>query len=784
MMIFTFLLITQIANTQIVNPNTQNTGEKAAATASSTALPQAQGDTQQAPSAKPAASQSQVDLLFFADIDGRISRPGCGGGQRHTAPEFLHLKQLIRAMRVTSEEEGIKPPLPVFGGSFIGPDPFGEFLFDSPSGARKAAQLLDLTGAEVIAVGPRDLESGLVRFKNYVQAMNQRGRKLLASNLSVKGLSFERYQIIKRGEKRLLFMSLLPVSEIKFLPDAEGISIEDPKKIYAKILKETAGRYDLVILVSHLDTTWSYPEHTLSFLKSLSSPPNLVLVTSVFREGDTKFLDYMKMSPKTTILASHRYGYSLTAARIKLDDSTGSTDIAPRLIQTEIKPLPVRERSFIDAMMDSFCKANHRSLGVKLSKPWTFDKFSQYVLGMMQAKANADIAVIDRRMFMNADLPMNGELTAEDLLRRLRSDSPVVLMKLKGSAIKSMLGKYLSKDSPIVLRGLEKKGGKLYVNGRELSDNVRYRVATTKFLAAGGGGWLPKTPFTQIAPGVRSTLISWLKETRDPSEHALPDMLSKYSIYAITNTGASLTMTKVKNTTLYPEKGDLPAEGSSAVNLDITVDAGIANAYHSLSTHIQIIYGKAWMEGGSSTETKDEVKSSALYQWKGWAEGGSGGTWYPIPFVELTGNTEVTPSLSSDKRAYAVASIAGIGLEPWRNRLFFKLGAGFRQSRDDNGIDEYSTAYFGWQLTGGPLTTIYGTPLKGESRLDGYFYQQGKKTWDIQATTKVYLVTSESLSFFMSHTLTAYKKGSESWLWVTEFMFGLNFTVDGSIPLM
>ncbi|MBU1239641.1 hypothetical protein KJ865_08010, partial [Myxococcota bacterium] len=94
--------------------------------------------------------------------------------------------------------------------------------------------------------------------------------------------------------------------------------------------------------------------------------------------------------------------------------------------------------------------------------------------------------------------------------------------------------------------------------------------------------------------------------------------------------------------------------------------------------------------------------------------------------------------------------------------------------------------YAGYQLTNGELFKIGDITVKGESRLDTYYFRNrvGVNNYEMEWTTKIYLTLTDRLFFNVTHSAYAYREATGRWSWVNELLVGLNVLFDRRIPFI
>ena len=761
---------------------------------------------------------AHLDIVYVADMLGRFFTPDCLGNKPRS---YLRpLSQVVQILEQQSVQAG-RTSLVLGGGNLFSPDAIGHYLLSTLSGALFVSGEFHSMNMAASAWGPMDLLAPESVITMVARILFRQDMPLVATNaVCAKGQETfckERIQssvLFEAGNIRIGLMVLFPEKFTSSLPKdtRKWLSFSDPVKTYEthrkRLLQQGAH---LIFVVSHLDTENTFPSSTLAFLRALSVPePSLVFTTSAQHPSPAKtsYISLIQRTSGALIVGTSRLGRSVVQLHLQLrsDNNQWRVDAnASHAVDIPVNAAPMTLADPGSLQVTQFCTEFNRPLGNNvIDPPMDANAFLQYILGILRTQLRTEIAIINRDAINPYDFPVSGPVTRELLVRLLRTDSSLVIIKIKGKAIKELLGPFSEgKNQALAIVGLEKTPNGFTVNKRNIDDEMHYAVATTQYVALGGGGILPVQKNIVLQNNRLHTVVMQhflQRSSRRPNIHLhqdFPDLWKNYIWNAGSNLGMSLGHSNVARSGVYADKPKLTGQDLTSTNMDITLFTELSNMHQALSARSRFLYGKTWTSTidaqtqervSISKETADEIRLNMLYQlktpkntwWKGrW--------WAPVPFVDAGLTTEFTPSLRDESlRSKVFSVLAGAGLEVWENRLFFKAGGGLRRDVGEEDTRTQQTLYAGWQLNNGDLFPLFQTPLKGESRLDFYVMDSNgnPRAYEIQAASKLYFAINNRIFLNFTHDIYAFKRAKERWSWAMDFLFGINVLFDVRVPFI
>jgi len=756
-----------------------------------------------------------LDVLYVADMLGRFFTPDCPGGKPRSY--LLPLARTVQALEKESVQAG-RTPLVLGGGNLFSPDAIGHYLLSNLSGAIFVAGEFRGMNMAASAWGPQDLLAPENVIEMVARIFFRQEMPLVATNaVCAKNVQCSSRLVpsvlLEAGGIRIGVMALFPEKFTASLPrgTSEWLSFTDPAAAYKaqreRLLQQGA---QLIFVVSHLDTETTFPAGTLGFLRGLDIPePDVVFATGAQHPAvdNPGYIPLIQRTSGALIVGSSRLGRSVLQLRLVLRKSSGWT-VNTNAVQALDVPVPAAPMTPVDPgslQVTQFCAEYNKPLGNNIIEPpMNPDAFLQYVLGILRMSSRTEIAVINRDAINPYDFPVSGLVTRELIVRLLRADSPLVVMKLKGKALKELLGPFVEgKNRALAVLGMEKTKNGFTVNRREIEDDLHYGIVTTQYVALGGGGILPaQKDATVLEDRLHARVMNYFmkRSARAPRVNPqgdFPDLWKNYVWMGGGNLGMSFGNSTVEHSGLYADKPKLNGQDLTATSIDATLFTGISNVNQAVTARSRFLYGKTWTstknnETGErirvSSETADEIRFNLLYQLKtpknAWWQGR---WWAPVPFVDAGFTTEFTPSLREETlRSKVLSAMAGLGLEVWENRLFFKAGGGLRRNVEEDGTHTQQTVYAGWQLNNGDLFPLLGSTIKGESRLDFYVMDSGGNTrdYELQASSKLYFAIDNRIFLNFTHEIYALKRTGARWSWAMDFLFGVNVLFDARIPFI
>ncbi len=757
-----------------------------------------------------------LHVLFHGDFLGRYHWPGCGDQQSDRC-HYGNLLGAIRDLRSEVREKGDPEPIVLSGGNMLGPDILGQFIFSQTNGFRRETlNLIKKAGYDAILAGRHDWSAPLKHFKAYLERAAALGLTILAGNIKCKNKKDPRcihtghqgrtFAFLERGPLKIAVFGVIKedIAKSFILENAKGLEMEEPAKHLRPLIQKARKKMgaDLVILVTDVNSADTGPKNVLDLVRKLGPDgPDLVVANGLYDAAsqEADFISRISTARSAPIVGTSRFGehliHSVLNFERKSDGSYALKNISSKKVMSKDHASDKEDEKILKQMLSALCEKVHVPLGSgRIVKPMSRDDFITYMMRIMVREGKAEIAMLPDTLFAKANFPLEGTLTIEKINRAIRFSDPVGIIRVKGSWIKTVFEKYRkAKDTSLRFEGITKKGKLFYVNDRLLMDNQHYRIATTAFVANGGGGLITaQKSFSPLEnkPSLRKLAAQFFKEDRQENQGKadienidvntdFTSLNRKFLLSSVLDFNMALNDVSIMRPGLYTDRPQLNRERLTGILFNVTLALEATNHLHSLSARGNVRYGKSrtWSTDDvtgittvTEAETDDLVSLYLLYKFTRMHRKYDPKRWYyPIPFVETYAQTEITRDLVSEAgeryRYTEFAGIAGPGFMP-HPKVFVKTG--FVTRSHNILIPEEREAnlglYAGFTLARHPLVNIMKSPLYAESRLDFYFMEfRDKRSKEFIWTNKFSFALIGRIFLNITHEFYVYQtRGNET----------------------
>ncbi|MCA9664845.1 MAG: 5'-nucleotidase C-terminal domain-containing protein [Myxococcales bacterium] len=737
------------------------------------------------PAAPPPAELHRLHVLYTADLYGRFSWPGCRrlasslGGLN---ADFSHFIGALRARRSAIKRAG-GASLTVMGGSMTRPDLLGIYTFRRDEPARLAHRLLRMADLDAVGVGLYDFGARPDHVQRYLTGLAKSKIAALAANVTCKraddfrcrafGVGEHRYQIVKRGGLKVGIFGLVRGDLLdRVLPRSRvGLKVKDPTKVARQVVAtlREKEKVDLVVLIANVNVESDTPQPVVDLLRGLVKPQHrvdIVLANAMFERDGDRFVGSMRVDNGPVVVGTDRFAQTLGELTVTWERERGHVIVKDvKVARHDASHFEPAKRAVpsVRRLLSGVCKTYDRVLGpARIKGSILRNDFMRYLLEIMRHHEKAEIAVLNHSAIADTTFPMSGRLTAETILRTIRSETKVGSVKMTGERLKALLSRHLGIDGELAVIGVEKKDGSWTVNGRQLVTGERYRVALSSFVAAGGDGLLKLSKssesFSASELSLRRLVTEFLSKggassDGDPSLDArkdFPDLENRWLISTNMSLGFGLSTISVHNN--FEPSGAtrytvplLRRDNVTTLSFDARFDFSMTARNHSIETQVQLQYARAYTRAQPTVaapapetvdaEALDRILVSASYRLRALRSVWGKKWWVPQPYAEAILITEFSPSGIytpnpqnpdvTDTYHYAdLSGIVGIGLQP-HSLIFLKVGfvqRGELFTPDNARTDSRGSRglYLGYQLKPWKIVANASHPLSLESRLDFY----------------------------------------------------------------
>lgn len=370
----------------------------------------------------------------------------------------------------------------------------GDFFQGTPEGNLSRGEIpllaMNYLGYDALTLGNHEFDFGV----DPVVSLSRRAAfPFLSANLGVLDPGtppfFQDYTIFDRGGVRILVVGVInPDLFASVESDLEGqLEVGDPAEAVRRVLAETAGEWDVSVVLSHLglerDRKLAAEVEGIDFILGGHSHSGMEELETV-----------------STTRIGQTYGKATTAALLAFDYRRGAfSGVDYRLIQLEYdgeRSDPAMEllleyataeiRSRMDGEIARSPGGLPRARGVESSPIGCF------VADVIRESSGADFAFANRAG-IRADLPA-GPVTRRDVFQALPFDNTVVVMDLTGEEVRGLIDHlfgwggygYDFSEGVLITVDPEAEPGEwvedVLVGGRPLEPDRTYRVATNSYL--------------------------------------------------------------------------------------------------------------------------------------------------------------------------------------------------------------------------------------------------------------------------------------------------------------
>ncbi|MEM7305519.1 MAG: 5'-nucleotidase C-terminal domain-containing protein [Planctomycetota bacterium] len=378
----------------------------------------------------------------------------------------------------------------------------GDWFQGTPEGGIEQGeafvQLLAETGFDAMAVGNHEFDHGVPRLVELLDAVQP---PAVMANVYDRG---ERvpwaapYRIVERGGLRIALVGLV-AEETPMIthPDARGLEFRDPADELAGLWDELEAEADLVIALTHIGVT-----HDRQLAEAIAELPLIVgghshtRLPEGVREGDTLIVQTGSKAQQLgrVDLWIDRSNGDVLGSRARLLDLRAPAEGLAPTFDAACEALAERAAAEMDVVVGRLAAGMDRARGIRSSSA------GNLITDLFRERAQADVGIHNKggvRTSLEA-----GEVTRRDLFEILPFDNTLVVLDVKGSALRRVLARSIEGGghsgidvSGLTIRVEEIGGAKtrllgVEIGGEPLVPDRTYRVATNSFLAAGGDGYL------------------------------------------------------------------------------------------------------------------------------------------------------------------------------------------------------------------------------------------------------------------------------------------------------
>jgi len=751
-------------------------------------------------------STPAVELLFHADLDGRLATPACAGTPPGGAPPtYAALIGRLTALRAAATGAEATAPVTLLGGNFATPDLFGATLIErGREGIDALAGILAPAHYDAIALGHHELSLDKVSLGQLVTALQAQGTPVLATNLRcdshARGIcpAVQPDVLLKRGDVPVGVVATISPAVIPGIPPSllKGLTLDDPAtaaRAAIQRLRKRGARVVVLMAQGPRDTTALDRVDALS--RQLAAAPaderpDIILAGGLAGDLGDRPVRTLRRDGAAPIAGSPTGAGGLTRVRWAAAPDPATPFSEPLVIDTIPSAGAVPDEvttSRLRAQLATVCAAYGKAVApAGIRGVLTREAFTTYILEVMRRRARAEVAVVNRLFVKGAAFPLSGPLTRAELYRALPFRATVGVARVAGGVVDSALGPALGSDQLSAV-GLTKGPGGVAVNGRPLDKARAYRVATIAFVANGGDGLLPAgaLPWHPLPgePDLRDLVEDFLAHhtadrdgdpTIDPRTDFGRPVAERPLVVALGDLGLDLSSTSIANAPAYTDT-QLVRATQLAVTGNATGLLQVRDRVHEADLRLDLKYG--WSRNqpvGSpltSGETADLITFSGVYNFRGLR-----GSDYllkrtvPDPFVRVRLESEFTrPAVTATQtRTFHHAQMtntAGV-LFAVMPKLRLRAGAGAQAELLASGADGawQPVLEAGGTLDPVAIATFGPLAVKLEGLVDYDFVDPtGLRQHEVRGTTKLSVPLLPTLFITVGLDVFAVQRERQGW---------------------
>ncbi|MBN8613459.1 MAG: 5'-nucleotidase C-terminal domain-containing protein [Deltaproteobacteria bacterium] len=617
--------------------------------------------------------RSSARVLASAGIAGRFGEPICGEG-RLVEPH---------------EEAGFTGPLARRGaggdalvidtGGLL--EPHGVARFAARDLPQTLADLVQALGYDALALGENDLGAPRARVLEVLRLFAARGVPYLASNLScdepasavcasVLDASDAAFRMHVGTEEAAVLSMLDPDVLERIAPDrAEGLRFAPIADALPSAVRAARGA-GATLVVAILDLT-SAEAFALARELPADARPDLVLLA---HEGED--LLFARPATVTPAISAPPQGGGVEVLLGRSDAmAVGFEMLAVPLDEANEHPAPA-VTAFATAVGEAYCRAYGAHLpGGHLAREIDVPDVVSLSAQIVREFAGADVAFLNEGAIDAAFRPADpDQLSHSDFYIALEYDEPLQVADVPASWLLEALQR--ARTRGLATPGLdheaeelaEAETSDLRVRDRAPVDGALYRVATIRFLAAGGDGALPELPEgtswrtlehtmedgTVRYHSLRDVVVAALEREneRDPRDarddpNTPPEWVIRGGI------DGDFAGSNVANPAMY-DAALLATETSIAMGLEVNLVIDATAPDYTWENRVYGSFRTQWAPGsdpgvaGAFVEANDQIQLRSMASWRG-LRAHDGDVWIPDPYIEAFLETEVT---RPDDRAF------------------------------------------------------------------------------------------------------------------------------------
>jgi len=367
-----------------------------------------------------------------------------------------------------------------------GGDAIGPALLSRYDRGRTMFRLMNRSGYDGLVLGNHDLAAGL-------DSLRERAREaqfpLLAANLideETDAAVFPTYAIVERQGLRIGLTGVLSPEFVELVHPLEltGLRIASPEDALRTVLDSLKGRVDFTIALVHMRY-----EEVLGLAQQ--SPEIDLFIAGGYRGSTTidQFIHTVQLANGNRVVSTPGSSF-IGRVEVTMEQAeTGWRPLAMRAGLQQVNAATTVDdtaRQWIETHRARFLASRSEVLGMLDEE---HEDAVQFVAQLMQAGAGAELAMINRGTLR--PLALSGDVRLSGLDSLMRFEDDIVIVRMQGSELEEIIEESRQRgreSQQLVFAGYDQDEDS--INGRPFDKSETFQVATTRFLAHGGDGYM------------------------------------------------------------------------------------------------------------------------------------------------------------------------------------------------------------------------------------------------------------------------------------------------------
>jgi 5'-nucleotidase/UDP-sugar diphosphatase len=376
--------------------------------------------------------------------------------------------------------------------------------------------LLDAMGYDALAIGNHEFDNSVPRLE---ELMWDTSVPVLSANTFWRGTDhrFSRpYVVVRRGGLRIAVIGVIgsDAALVTLPAQVEELAFRDPAKEIAPLVAKLRPDVDLVVVLAHEGKTGpmqvdaeSRPDVQRDFDTDVRLAAAVAGIDVLVGGHAHRGIDPPYREPTHGTIIAQTFGHATTLGVLDLTLNAEGKGVASytgrleRVLADGERPMPevARRAAYWRGVVAEMAAQPVCAATVPITRSYAGPSaLGNLITDLMREHTKADVALYNAGG-LRADLPA-GTVTRADVTSVLPFNNRLVVLRLRGTAVRAALEQGLSEEHGMVQQSgmvvrfdpRAPSGHRLVsatVNGRPLADEATYLVATIDFLAQGGDGY-------------------------------------------------------------------------------------------------------------------------------------------------------------------------------------------------------------------------------------------------------------------------------------------------------